>query len=141
MRVVVVMPALNEAESSPMVLAQLDGVEVIVVDNGSSDGTPDVARAHGATVVEKHFTDDNSRVGPDHGFAMNPASWREMVERSRELEAALGDGVKRVEANEQQTAVLQQRCLRLKHALPAGSVIAADDLEATRRACARFCWT
>ncbi len=88
----------------------------------------------GARAVEKHFTDDNARGGPDHGFAMNPASWREMVDRCRELEAALGDGIKRVEANEQQTAVLQQRCLRARRELPAGTVLTMDDLEPLRPA-------
>ena len=57
-----------------------------------------------------------------------------MVDRSRELEAALGDGVKRVEDNEAQTAVLQQRCLRATRALPAGHVLVAEDLEALRPA-------
>ncbi len=51
MRVAVVIPALDEAASLPGVLAQLVGVEVIVADNGSSDGTADVARAGGAVVV------------------------------------------------------------------------------------------
>ena len=52
------------------------------------------AIALGVRVVEKHFTDENSREGPDHGFAMNPKTWRVMVESSRELEASLGDGEK-----------------------------------------------
>ncbi len=88
----------------------------------------------GARAIEKHFTDDNARVGPDHGFAMNPQTWKEMVERSRELEAALGDGVKRVEDNERETVVLQQRCLRLKRDIGAGSVLTAEDLEVLRPA-------
>ena len=106
---------------------------------GLSDHSPGHATvlgaiALGARAIEKHFTDDNGRQGPDHGFAMNPRAWREMVQRSRELEAALGDGVKRVEANEAQTAVLQQRCLRATRDLPAGHVLAAHDLEALRPA-------
>jgi N-acetylneuraminate synthase len=106
---------------------------------GLSDHSPGHATvlgavALGARVVEKHFTDDNGRAGPDHGFAMNPATWREMVQRSRELEAALGDGIKRVETNEQETAVLQQRCLRARRDLPAGKVLTMDDLEALRPA-------
>ena len=84
--------------------------------------------------MEKHFTDDNTRVGPDHSFAMNPASWREMVDRTRELEAALGDGIKRVEDNERQTAVLQQRCLRARRDLATGTVLTMDDLEPLRPA-------
>ena len=59
-----------------------------------------MAIAAGATVIEKHFTDDQRRVGPDHGFSMDPRSWRDMVDRTRELENALGTGLKRVEANE-----------------------------------------
>jgi sialic acid synthase SpsE len=90
--------------------------------------------ALGARVVEKHFTDDTARTGPDHGFSMTPPTWREMVERSRELEAALGDGVKRIEANERQTSVLQQRCLRLVCDLPVDSVLAVSHLEALRPA-------
>ena len=39
-----------------------------------------------ARAIEKHFTDDVRREGPDHGFSMNPVSWREMVDRTRELE-------------------------------------------------------
>lgn len=106
---------------------------------GLSDHSPGHAAAMGAIAlgaraIEKHFTDDNSRVGPDHGFAMNPRTLKEMVVRCRELEAALGDGVKRVEDNELETVVLQQRCLRLKRELSAGSMLNAADLEALRPA-------
>ncbi|MCF6292904.1 MAG: N-acetylneuraminate synthase family protein [Robiginitomaculum sp.] len=104
---------------------------------GLSDHTPGHATVLGAItlgarVVEKHFTDDNSRAGPDHGFSMNPKSWREMVDRSRELELALGDGIKRVEANETEAAIVQRRCLRLKSDLEAGHVLQESDLEALR---------
>ena len=44
----------------------------------------------GARIIEKHFTDDNSRVGPDHYFSMNPNSWKEMIKNARELEDSLG---------------------------------------------------
>jgi len=54
------------------------------------------ALALGAVVFEKHFTDDNNREGPDHKFAMNPAIFREMVDRANELHCALGDGEKRI---------------------------------------------
>lgn len=106
---------------------------------GLSDHTPGHAAvlgavAFGARVIEKHFTDDNSRSGPDHSFALNPVTWRDMVDRTRELELALGDGVKRVESNERDTLVVQRRCLRLKRDLPAGAVLAESDLEALRPA-------
>src|SRR5262249_13384674 len=102
---------------------------------GLSDHTPGHATALGAValgarVIEKHFTDDTTRKGPDHPFSMTPATWRDMVDRTRELERALGDGVKRVEANEADTVVVQRRCLRAASSLPAGKVLAASDLEA-----------
>lgn len=106
---------------------------------GLSDHTPGSscvlgAIALGARIIEKHFTDDNLREGPDHSFAMNPTTWREMVDRSRELEYALGDGIKRIEPNEQNTVVLQRRCLRLKRALSAGGILTEQDLESLRPA-------
>ncbi len=104
---------------------------------GLSDHTPGHATvlgavALGARAVEKHFTDDCSREGPDHGFAMDPRTWRDMVDRTRELEAALGEGVKRVEANEVETVVVQRRAVRAARALEAGTVLRREDLECLR---------
>ena len=90
------------------------------------------AIALGANVIEKHFTDDNDRIGPDHRFAMNPKSWREMVDRSHELFNALGDGIKRVEANEQKTKIVQRRGLRYNRNISAGEIIKKEDLIALR---------
>jgi N-acetylneuraminate synthase len=86
----------------------------------------------GARVIEKHFTDDNNQIGPDHAFAMNPKSWRDMVDRSYELLSALGDGIKRVEANEIQSQVVQRRCLRVKENLQKGHIITSNDLISLR---------
>ncbi|MEP3602707.1 MAG: N-acetylneuraminate synthase family protein [Stappiaceae bacterium] len=104
---------------------------------GLSDHTPGHsavlgAIALGARVIEKHFTDDNSRVGPDHAFALNPTTWRAMVDAARELELALGDGAKRVETNEMETVVIQRRALRVIDDIPAGAVITEGHLEALR---------
>ena len=63
----------------------------------------------GARVVEKHFTDDNNRKGPDHYFSMNPKTWLEMVKETRRLENSLGDGKKIVEKNEKKTNFIQRR--------------------------------
>lgn len=100
---------------------------------GLSDHTPSHATvlgavALGARVIEKHFTDDSYRKGPDHAFSMNPVAWREMVQRTRELEAALGTGIKKVEDNERQTVVLQRRAVRSTRKLAAGHVLTKDDL-------------
>jgi sialic acid synthase SpsE len=106
---------------------------------GLSDHTPGHAAvlgaiALGARVIEKHFTDDTSRKGPDHGFAMDPRTWREMVDRSRELENALGDGVKRIERNESHSMVVQRRSIRLAQDLDAGTLLKLDHLVCLRPA-------
>ena len=88
--------------------------------------------AFGARVIEKHFTDDNLREGPDHKFAMNPQSWREMVDRSYELFYSLGDGVKRIEENEKDAAIVQRRCLRATRDLQMGDIITDEDMESLR---------
>jgi sialic acid synthase SpsE len=90
------------------------------------------AVALGARVFEKHFTDDTGREGPDHAFSMTPESWRAMVDAANATDAALGDGVKRVEANEAQAAVVQRRALRFARDLPAGHRLGPADLVATR---------
>lgn len=90
------------------------------------------AVALGARVFEKHFTDDNGREGPDHKFAMNPKTWREMVNVANEVYVALGDGIKRVEENEKDSIIVQQRCLRTTRELPAGHVLTEGDLCALR---------
>jgi len=106
---------------------------------GLSDHTPGHvtvlgAVALGARAVEKHFTDDTTRMGPDHGFSMDPITWRAMVDDTRMLEAALGTGEKAIEDNESQTVVLQRRCVRLGRDIPAGTVITREDLEVLRPA-------
>ena len=78
-------------------------------DHTKGDFSVVAAVSLGARVIEKHFTDDNKRIGPDHYFSMNPKTWRNMVNKVRKLEVALGDGKKKIEKNEQQTSVLQRR--------------------------------
>ena len=90
------------------------------------------AVALGARIIEKHFTDNIGRVGPDHAFSMDPNSWRAMVVATRELEAALGVGIKRVEQNEKETVILQRRSIRVRSNLSAGHIIQASDLECLR---------
>ena len=79
-------------------------------------------------MVEKHFTDDVNRNGPDHKFSMDPKSWRDMVDRTRELELALGSEKKDVMENEEETVVLQRRAIRAQQRLTVGSVLTMDNL-------------
>ena len=90
------------------------------------------AVALGARVIEKHFTDDRSRTGPDHPFSLDPRSWRAMVDLTRELEMCLGSPVKQVEANEVESAIVQRRSIRAARALSAGSILSYGDLTVLR---------
>ena len=100
---------------------------------GLSDHTPGHttavgAVALGARIIEKHFTDDNSRTGPDHGFAMNPKTWEKMVKVTRELERSLGNGIKSVESNEEDTVIIQRRSLRANKNLKIGNKLSIEDI-------------
>jgi N-acetylneuraminate synthase len=97
-------------------------------DHTLGHATVVAAVALGAVVFEKHFTDDNSREGPDHFFAMTPSGWREMMDRANEAFLALGDGIKRVEENEADTAVVQRRALRYTANFPAGHIVKKQDI-------------
>jgi len=107
------------------------------IELGLSDHTPgDItvlgAVSLGATMVEKHFTDDNDREGPDHPFSMNPESWRKMVDSTRILERSMGSFFKKVEDNEKETVILQRRALRLTRNVKKGDLISFDDFEFLR---------
>lgn len=104
---------------------------------GFSDHTPGHsavlgAVALGASVIEKHFTDDNTRTGPDHNFALNPKTWRNMVDGVKELLLSMGDGIKRIEENELETVVIQRRAIVAARNLNAGAVINRDDIDFLR---------
>jgi sialic acid synthase SpsE len=104
---------------------------------GLSDHTPGHATvlgavALGARLIEKHFTDDPKREGPDHTFSMSPKDWRDMVDRTRELELSLGSTVKTAAANEVDTIVVQRRCVRAARDIAAGTIISRDEIEVLR---------
>tara|TARA_Y100000590_G_scaffold304317_1_gene343132 strand:+ start:3208 stop:4272 length:1065 start_codon:yes stop_codon:yes gene_type:complete len=86
------------------------------------------AVALGARVIEKHFTDNNLRKGPDHKFSMNPKTWKNMVLETRKLENSLGDGFKKVEKNEKQSIIVQRRGIRAKKKLFKGNKIKKEML-------------
>jgi sialic acid synthase SpsE len=90
------------------------------------------AIAMGARVVEKHFTDDNDREGPDHKFSMNPSTWKKMVNDARILEASIGNGNKIIEKNERDSSIVQRRSIRAKIAIPINSKLKKEMIEFLR---------
>lgn len=114
--------------------AEFPEVVLGLSDHTAGHATVLGAVALGAKIIEKHFTDDVTREGPDHPFSMNPFTWLEMVERTRELERALGSNEKVVAGNEAETVILQRRCLRASVDLQAGIRIQRSDIDVLRPA-------
>ena len=86
----------------------------------------------GARVIEKHFTDDNDREGPDHKFSLNPTDWNKMVVASRELEKCMGNGFKKLENNEKKSVIVQRRGVWIKNEIRKGKKLKMNDLNFLR---------
>jgi sialic acid synthase SpsE len=111
--------------------------EIFDVPIGYSDHTPGIvvplgSVALGACIIEKHFTDDKTRTGPDHPFAMDGKEFKEMVNGIRTLEKALGSPVKDLYEEEKETVILQRRCLRATTNISKNSEITEDMIEVLR---------
>lgn len=106
---------------------------------GYSDHTPGRtvpigAVSRGGRMIEKHFTDDTSRDGPDHPHSLNPEEFNRLVTEIRNLENALGSPRKRVYEEEQTPIVLQRRAMRAATNIQAGETITDEMLTALRPA-------
>ncbi len=100
---------------------------------GYSDHTPDDvvalgAVALGAKVIEKHITFDRSAKGPDHPHSMTFEEFGRMIERTRNLEKAMGSSVKEVVAEESETVIVQRRGLTAAKDLKKGATIKKGDI-------------
>ena len=86
-------------------LAMVSLKEKFDVSIGYSDHTigievPIAAVALGASVIEKHFTLDRSLNGPDHAASLEPNELKTMIEKIRNIENSIGDGIKRPSKSE-----------------------------------------
>ncbi len=101
-------------------------------DHSVGVSVPVAAAARGATVIEKHFTLDQSLEGPDHQASLNPIELREMVTRVREVEAALGNGEKRTPNIVKQNRTVLGKSLVAACAISAGEKFSPSNLAAKR---------
>lgn len=104
---------------------------------GYSDHTmgtevPVAAVALGAEIIEKHFTLDRTMEGPDHKASLEPAELKLMVQQIRNIEAALGDGIKRPNKSEAENAKVVQKSILAKRTIKKGEVLSEDNLVAKR---------
>ena len=108
------------------------GMVIGLSDHSLNPATVIASISLGARVFEKHFTDDKSREGPDHKFAVSPSEWSDMVFLAKEAYHSLGDSIKIVEKNEVESRIVQQRCLRASIDINKGQIITSDMLESLR---------
>lgn len=107
------------------------------VRTGYSDHTlgieiPIAAVAMGAVCIEKHFTIDNTMEGPDHQASLEPDDLKAMVRGIRNIEKALGDGIKRPSPSEKSNKKVVRKSIHLAKDCAKGHVISIEDLQMKR---------
>jgi N,N'-diacetyllegionaminate synthase len=107
------------------------------VDVGYSDHTRGIevaiaAVALGSKVIEKHFTVDRNLPGPDHKASLEPEELKAMVAAIRNIEKAMGDGVKRLTPSEAGNRVVARKSLVARHGIRKGEVLTAENITAKR---------
>lgn len=104
---------------------------------GYSDHTlgieiPIAAVAMGATVIEKHFTLDKNMEGPDHRASLEPDELKEMVKCIRNIECALGSGIKEPSESEKKNINIARKSIVAKKAIKEGAIFTEDNLTCKR---------
>jgi len=111
--------------------------EQLKVRIGYSDHTlgieiPIAAVALGATVIEKHFTMDRNLPGPDHKASLEPGELKSMVAAIRNIEEALGDGIKRLMPSEIGNRAIARKSIVTNQPISTGQVFTEDNLTTKR---------
>ncbi len=111
--------------------------EAFGVKVGFSDHTEGIeiaiaAVALGATVIEKHFTLDRSLPGPDHQASLEPGELKAMISAIRNVEMALGDGIKRPTLSESRNRPVARKSLVASVAIKQGEVFSVENLAVKR---------
>ena len=104
---------------------------------GYSDHTQGIevsvaAVALGASVIEKHFTLSRKMKGPDHKASLEPNELKAMITAIRNIESALGDGIKKPSATELQNKKVAQKSIHIADELPAGTILNENHLTMKR---------
>lgn len=126
-------PSIMNLRSIPAMQAAF-GVPVGLSDHTLGIHVAPAAVALGADLVEKHFTLDRGRSGPDHPFAVEPGELRDLVAHIRDVEAALGDGVKRGPSDAERVEMYSKarRSVVAATKIPVGTVLTREMLTTKR---------
>jgi N,N'-diacetyllegionaminate synthase len=107
------------------------------VQVGYSDHTlgievPIAAVAMGATVIEKHFTLDRNMEGPDHKASLEPDELKAMVQAIRNIEKALGNGIKKPSPSELKNKPVARKSIVAARDIKEGEEFTEENLTAKR---------
>lgn len=108
------------------------GLEVGYSDHTKGIEVPVAAVALGATVIEKHFTLDKGMEGPDHKASLEPDELADMVSSIRNIEVAIGTGVKAPSPSEKKNIAVARKSIVAKTHINAGDVLTEDNLTVKR---------
>ena len=117
--------------------AMLTIKEAFKVNVGYSDHTlgievPIAAASLGATVIEKHFTLDKNLPGPDHKASLEPHELKEMVKAIRNIEKALGNGIKKSSKSEEKNINIARKSIVAKRDIKKGETLTEENLTTKR---------
>lgn len=101
-------------------------------DHTKGIAVPIAAAALGATVIEKHFTLNKNMPGPDHKASLEPDELAAMVKGIRDVEMAMGDGVKVPNSVEKENMRIARKSLVAKRDIKAGEILNEDSIAIKR---------
>ncbi|HUX91581.1 MAG TPA: N-acetylneuraminate synthase [Gallionellaceae bacterium] len=108
------------------------GVTIGYSDHTSGIEVAIAAVALGAKVIEKHFTLDRNLPGPDHKASLEPQELKAMVAAIRNIEIALGDGIKRLTPSEARNKPIARKSLVASQTIKAGEVFSEQNITTKR---------
>jgi N,N'-diacetyllegionaminate synthase len=108
------------------------GVAVGYSDHTQGIEVATAAVAMGATIIEKHFTLDRNLPGPDHQASLEPAELKAMVTAIRNIEVALGDGIKRLTPSETRNQPVSRKSLVASLGIKQGETFTFENITAKR---------
>lgn len=103
-------------------------IKIGLSDHSQGIAIPIAAVALGAEVIEKHFTLDKNMEGPDHIASLEPQELKDMVLHIRQIELALGDGIKRPSSTELINRVVARKSIVAKSNIVAGEIFSVDNI-------------
>ena len=108
------------------------GVDVGYSDHTKGIEVPVAAVALGATIIEKHFTLDRNMEGPDHKASLEPHELAEMVRSIRNIEKALGNGIKTPSSSERKNIAVARKSIVAKKHIHQGEILSVDNVTTKR---------